>query len=140
MVQGVDGAPHAAEPCGDPVLFYLHGADELPRHQGFAWGKTLAEDAVNALRGINKSCDSIRPQSFLLCSMVQALMALPHAAVPCGDPVLFYLHGADELPWRQGFAWGKTLAEDAVNALRGINKSCGSIRPRVSCSAPWSRR
>ena len=40
--------PRPAGRAGTPKRFYLLGASESPRHQGFAAGKTLGEDKINA--------------------------------------------------------------------------------------------
>ncbi|MGN8874925.1 hypothetical protein ACTNBZ_04765, partial [Pseudoflavonifractor sp. HCP28S3_F10] len=45
---GVDAPSPPGVAVRGPICFDLRGANELPRHQGFAVGKTLGEDRINA--------------------------------------------------------------------------------------------
>ena len=47
-ILGGMGHPHPAYAVRGPQGFDLRGASELPRRQGFACGKTLGEERVNA--------------------------------------------------------------------------------------------
>ena len=74
--------PRPAGRCGSPERFDLPGASESPGHQGFAGGKTLGEDKINA--------------GLLISSVVEfapQLLGLLHA-----KSIDFVLVNAHELP------------------------------------------